>query len=221
MITLYCAANAPAFLNPEWVRDLRGLWAAEECGVPYKIQWLDTSKSEQREPAYKAVNPFGIIPALTDGDFRLFESGAVVGYICDAAGKNIPAAGSKDRAHYDQWCFAALNTVEPPIFQLLIAAGLNKDAAWAKERAPQLREGALARLSSLDVVLATRKFLLGDAFSGADVLMGHVLNFIIDPTLLDSVPNVRAYHTRLKARPAYARALAAQAGGASPAVAAQ
>jgi glutathione S-transferase len=221
MITLYCAGNRPPFLNPEWVRDLRGLWAAEECGVPYEIHWLDTSKGEQREAAYKTVNPFGIIPALTDGDFKLFESGAVVSYICDAAGQHIPKPGSSARVHYDQWCFAALNTVEPPVFQLLIAAGLNKDAAWAKERAPQLREGALTRLSGLDAALSDRQFLLGGAFSGADILMGHVLNFIIDPTLLDSIPHVKAYHARLRARPGYARALVAQAGGVSSAVAAE
>ncbi len=221
MITLYCAGNPPSFLQPEWVRDLRALWAAEECGVPYRIHWLDTSKGAQREAAYKAVNPFGAIPSMTDGAFTLFESGAIVTYLCDKTGKNIPKAGSEARAFYDQWCFAALNTVEPPIFQLMIATALNKDAAWAKERAGQLRENALGRLSTLDAVLAGRPFLLGDAFSGADVLMGHVLNFVVDPTLLDAAAHVKRYHDRLKDRPAYERALSAQAGGKNAAVAAQ
>ncbi len=231
MITLYCSANTPPFINREWVRDLRGLWAAEECAVPYKIHWLDTAKSEQREPAYKAVNPFGIIPAMTDGEFKLFESGAVVAYICDKAGKHIPAPRTKERSLYDQWCFAALNTVEPQVFQHMIAAVLNKDAAWSKERAPQLRENASLRLASLDTVLADRMYLLGSDFSGsdfsgsdfsgADILMAHVLNFVADPALLDAAPHVKAYHARAKARPAYARALAAQAGGKNAAVAAR
>src|SRR5262249_9580410 len=122
---------------------------------------------------------------------------------------------------YNQWCFAALNTVEPPVFQLMIASVLSKDAAWSKERTPALREGSLNRLSSLDAVLTERPFLLGDAFSGADILMGHVLNFVGDAGLFDAVPSVTAYHARLKARPAYARALTAQAGGRNAAVAAQ
>src|SRR5262249_51898819 len=150
MITLYCARNIPAFLNPEWVRDLRGLWAAEEAGVPYNIHWLDISKAEHKGEDYRAVNPFGIIPAMTDGDLKLFESGAMVAYICDKAGKNIPAPRTRERAIYDQWCFAALNTVEPQVFQHMIAFALNKDAAWANERLPQLRENALTRLSGLE-----------------------------------------------------------------------
>ena len=221
MITLYCAANTPPFINHEWVRDLRGLWAAEECGVPYQIHWLDSAKGEQREAAYKAINPFGIIPAMTDGAFKLFESGAIVAYICDKAGKHIPAPRTTERAHYDQWCFAALNTVEPQVFQHMIAFALNKDAAWSKERAPQLRENALTRLGSLDQALKDRSYLLGAEFSGADILMGHVLNFVADESLFDAAPLAKAYHARLKARPAYARALAAQSGGKNASVAAR
>ena len=56
---------------------------------------------------------------------------------------------------------------------------------------------------------------------GADVLMGHVLNFVVDPTLLDAAAHVKRYHDRLKDRPAYERALSAQAGGKNAAVAAQ
>lgn len=219
MITLYCTRNTPPFLRAEWVRDLRGLWAAEECGTPYRIHWLDASKSEQREAAYKSVNPFGTVPAMTDGAFKLFESAAIVNYICDGAGQHIPGPRTQERALYDQWCFAALNTVEPPVFQLMITV-LNKDAAWAKERAPVLREQANARLAALDQMLGGRAFLL-DAFSGADVLMGQVLNFIVDAALIGAHANVVAYHQRLKARPAYARALAAQAGGKNASLEAQ
>jgi glutathione S-transferase len=221
MITLYCASNLPAFLDREWVRDLRGLWAAEECGVPYQVHWLDAGKGDAREAPYKAVNPFGTIPAMIDGDFKLFESAAMVAYLCDKAGKNIPAPRTKERALYDQWCFAALNTVEPPVFQLMIATALNKDAAWAKERAPQLRTGAQGRLAALDGVLQDRAFLLGREFSGADILMGHVLNFVVDDTLFDAAPRVKAYYASLKARPAYMRALAVQPGGKNAAVGAQ
>jgi glutathione S-transferase len=203
------------------VRDLRGLWAAEECGVSYTIHRLDSAKGEQREAAYKAINPFGTIPALTDGDFGLFESAAMVAYVCDKAGKHIPAARTKERALYDQWCYAALNTVEPPVFQFMIASVLNKDAAWAKERAPQLRENSLGRLAALDQALKGRNYLLGAEFSGADILMGHVLNFVSDESLFDAAPLVKVYHARLKARPAYARALAAQSGGKNASVAAR
>lgn len=218
MITIYCSANTPPFLDPAWVRDLRALWAAEEAGVAYRIHWLDVSKQAQREAAYKAVNPFGIIPALADGAFSLFESAAIVTYLCERAGALVPPSGTPARALYDQWCFAALNTVEPPVFQLMIATTLAKDAAWANERAPQLRDAALARLAVLDEHLSGRSYLL-DAFSGADILMGQVLNFVVDPSLIEGFANVRGYHARLQARPAYARARAAQSGGKNAALA--
>lgn len=218
MITIYCSANTPPFLDPAWVRDLRALWAAEEAGVAYRIHWLDVSKQAQREAAYKAVNPFGIIPALADGAFSLFESAAIVTYLCERAGALVPPSGTPARALYDQWCFAALNTVEPPVFQLMIATTLAKDAAWANERAPQLRDATLARLAVLDEHLSGRSYLL-DAFSGADILMGQVLNFVVDPSLIEGFANVRGYHARLQARPAYARARAAQSGGKNAALA--
>jgi glutathione S-transferase len=103
----------------------------------------------------------------------------------------------------------------------MIATALAGEAAWAKERAPQLRETTATRLASLDRTLSDRMFLLGSEFSGADVLMGHVLGFIVDATLLDAAPHVKAYNARLKSRPAYTRALAAQAGGKNAAVAAR
>jgi glutathione S-transferase len=69
--------------------------------------------------------------------------------------------------------------------------------------------------------MGKRFYLLGREFSGADILMGHVHNFVADDALFDAAPHVKAYHTRLKARPAYARALTAQSGGKNASVAAR
>jgi glutathione S-transferase len=221
MITLYCFTNVPPFLQREWARDLRGLWAAEELGLTYGIQLIDAAQSEQKGEAFRCINPFGKLPALADGDFTLFESGAMVTYLAEKAGRLIPLAKMKERALYDQWCFAALNTVEPAIFELLLASTIGKDAPGARERASQLREQSATRLAALDAHVKTHRFLLGETLSGADILMGHVLNFVVDASLFDDVAAVRAYHSRLKARPAYERALAALIGGKNAAVAAQ
>ena len=221
MVTIYVAHNVPPFLPHQVIRDLRALWAAEETGVAYNIHWLDSIGGETKASAYLSLNPFGIVPSLRDGDFHLIESGAIVAYLCDKADKHIPRPRTKERALYDQWCFSALNTIEPPLLQLFIASVIAKDAAWAKERGPQLRDVGAARLKVLDHHMKDRAFVLGDAFSGADVLMGQVLNFIVDNTLFDGVPHAKAYHARLKARPAYLRAAAVQAGGPKAAAAAR
>jgi glutathione S-transferase len=221
MVTIYVAHNVPPFLPRHVLRDLRALWAAEEAGVPYDIHWLDSIGGDTKAAAYLSVHPFGIVPALSDGDLKLFESGAIVGYLCDKGGKCIPAPRTKERALYDQWCFAALNTVEPALLQLFIASVIAKDAAWAKERAPQLRDLSAARLAVLDAHLANRPYLLGQDFSGADVLMGQVLNFIVDSALIDGAPHVKAYHARVRSRPGYVRAAAVQAAGPKSAAAAR
>ncbi len=219
--TIFVAYNVPAFLPRHVLRDLRALWAAEEAGVPYKIHWLNSGEGATKAADYLAVHPFGIVPAMTEGEFKLVESGAIVSYLLDKTGKCIPALRTKERALYDQWCFTALNTMEPPVLQLFIASVIAKDMAWAKERAPQLRDLAAARLKVLDAHLANRSYLLGAEFSGADILMGQVLNFIVDVSLFDHVAQVKAYHTRVRARPAYIRAAAVQAAGPEAAAAAR
>jgi len=219
--TIYAAYNVPAFLPRHALRDLRALWAAEEAGVAYDIHWLDSGAGALKAADYLAVHPFGIIPALTEGDFKLTESGAIVSYLLDKTRKCIPEPRTQARALYDQWCFAVLNTIEPPLLQLLVATVIQKDMAWAKERAPQLRELSAARLKVLDTHLANQPYLCGADFTGADVLMGQVLNFVVDVSLFDHVPNVAAYNTRVKARPAYIRAASVQAKGPETAAAAR
>lgn len=221
MTTIYVSYNVPAFLPRMVVRDLRALWAAEEAGVAYDIHWLDSAAGALKTPEYLSVHPFGIVPALSEGEFKLRESGAIVAYLCDKTGKCIPEPRTRERALYDQWCFAALNTIEPPLLQLFIATVIAKDMAWAKERAPQLRELSAARLAVLDAQLKDRPYLLGAEFSAADILMGQVLNFVVDATLFDGAPTVKAFHTRLKNRPGYVRAATVQALGPKPAAAAR
>jgi glutathione S-transferase len=210
--TIYVSYNVPAILPRQVIRDLRALWAAEEAGVAYEVHWLNSGEGALKAPDYLAVHPFGIVPALREGEFVLRESGAIVSYLLDKTGMCIPTPGTKERALYDQWCFAALNTIEPPLLQLFIAGVMAKDAAWAKERAPQLREISAARLAVLDAQLRDKPYLLGEEFSGADILMGQVLNFA-EPSLFDHTAQVKAFHARVKARPAYLRAAAAQSAG--------
>src|SRR6185369_12719929 len=129
--TIFVSYNVPPFLPRQVIRDLRALWAAEEAGVDYDIHWLNSGEGALKAPAYLAVHPFGIVPAMTEGDFTLRESGAIVSYLLDKTGKCIPEPRTKARALYDQWCFAALNTVEPVLLQLFVASVIAKDMAWA------------------------------------------------------------------------------------------
>ncbi len=206
MITVYVFGNAPPPVHGV-SRDLRILWALEECGLPYRLHPLDFARGELKSPDYTRIQPFGQIPALDDDGFELFESAAMVLYLAGKAGRLLPESPA-DRALAQQWAFAAVNTVEPPLVQLFAMDAFSADEAWAKERRPALVNQAEARLATLDAEFAKRPYVLGDAFSAPDILMSAVLRLIQDTPLLDSAPHVAAYKARCEGRPAWRKVFA-------------
>src|SRR4026207_2025689 len=96
-------------------RDTRVRWALEEVGQPYEVRLV--SFGAMKEPAHRALHPFGQIPTYEEGDLILFESGAIVLHIARRLPGLLPG-DAKARARAISWRFAALNTVEPPILDL-------------------------------------------------------------------------------------------------------
>jgi glutathione S-transferase len=107
------------------------------------------------------------------------------------------------------WMFAALNTVEPPILELVTVRILEGDKPWSKERLPLVEDRLRARLKPLSVRLGDADWLDG-GFSAGDLLMISVLLRLKASGILDEYPNLAAYVARGEARPAYKRAFAAQ-----------
>jgi len=99
-------------------RDTRVRWALEEVGQPYEVRLV--SFRAMKEPAHLALHPFGQIPTYEDGDLALFETGAIVLHIAERHAGLLPA-GANARARAITWMFAAINTVEPPILELVTA----------------------------------------------------------------------------------------------------
>ena len=112
-------------------RDMRVRWALEEVGQPYEVRLV--SLSEMKEPAHRALHPFGQIPTYEEGDLALFESGAIVFHIAERHAGLLPDDANA-RARAITWMFAALNTVEPPILELATARLLEGDKSWYHER---------------------------------------------------------------------------------------
>jgi glutathione S-transferase len=187
-------------------RDMRVRWALEEVGQPYKVQLV--TFEEMKQPAYRELQPFGQIPAYHDGDFVLFESGAIVLHIAEKHGGLLPQE-TNARARAIAWMFCALNTVEPPIVERSLFEILEKEKSWYKERLPMLEERILVRLKELSAQLGNADWLDG-AFSAGDLLMVTVLRRLGGKGLLEHFPNLCAYIARAEARPAYQRAFAAQ-----------
>ncbi len=187
-------------------RDTRVRWALEEAGADYTVRLV--SFPDLKAPAHMAVHPFGQIPTYEEGDLVLFETGSIVLHIGERHGGLLPDSADA-RARAITWMFAATNTVEPPILDLVTARLLEGDKPWAAERMPLVRDRVRDRLRQLSARLGEADWLDGD-FSAGDLMMVSVLLRLRASGLLDEFPNLAAYVARGEARPAYGRAFAAQ-----------
>jgi glutathione S-transferase len=189
-------------------RDLRVLWMLEETGLPYQMRGLDHPAGEFRSEEFRRLSPFSQAPVLDDEGFVLTETGAVVLYLAEKTGKLMPA-DLKGRAQVTRWCFAALNTLEPPLFQIVMIDLLGAADPTGAQRRPELVQWAGRALTALEDWLRERPYLTGEAFTVADILMTTVLREVRNAGVLDGFPRVSAYRERCEARPAWRRTLEA------------
>ena len=187
-------------------RDMRVRWALEEVGQPYEVRLV--SFGAMKEPAHRALHPFGQIPTYEEGDLALFESGAIVFHIAQRHAGLLPDDANA-RARAITWMFAALNTVEPPIVDLGTTRLLERDKPWYEQRLRVVEDRLRDRLGELSGRLGAADWLDG-AFSAGDLMMVSVLFRLKASGMLDEYPNLSAYVARGEARAAYTRAFAAQ-----------
>ncbi len=183
-------------------KDMRVQWALEEMGLPYRVRAWDYLGGEVKTPAFAAISPFGQLPVLEHDGRVLSESAAILIHLAEHSGRLIPtdAAG---RDQVIQWCFAAMATVSPALsFTSMYDAGfMGGDPA-----ARAFSSGIAHRwLEGLERRLEGREWIVGDDFTIADICMAGVLREARDNELMDAHPNVRAYHDRAHARPAWRR----------------
>jgi glutathione S-transferase len=166
-------------------------WYLEELGLPYTFERLDMQAGEHRQPAFLALNPFGKVPVLQDGDVTLFESGAILLYLAQTYDPTYPSQRSQQAELY-QWILFANST---------LSMGVSNEATREQEL-PKL-------LGPLSDRLLLHPFITGDTFSVTDVALGAVLAYI--PLLLkldlSPYPGVVDYNQRLAERPAFAKTI--------------
>lgn len=165
-------------------------WYLEEIKVPYEFVKLDMQAGEHRQPEHLAINPFGKVPAIVDGDFKLWESGAILLYLADKYGKT--PLSPEERGVFSQWVLFANATLAPGIF------------------GEENREREMPRLlTPLNEIFSRQPFLIGNEFTVADVAVGSVLNYIPMILKLDlsSYPEVLNYMKQLSERPAFQKSI--------------
>lgn len=186
------------------VRDLRVRWALEEAGLAYASKWIPVD--ERKSDTWRRKHPFGMVPVLETGSETLVESGAIVHAIAEKCEALMPV---DRRSETLTWMFTALNTVEPPLWNLFVMDVLHQGEEWTKLRRAGVVEEVRSRLAALAGCLEGREYLLG-SFAAADILMATVLRFIRHTELVSEFPVLVAYVKRCEARPAFLVALQRQ-----------
>lgn len=204
MITLYAFGRVYPGMAGE-ARDLRAQWALEETGLPYRVHPLDYVAGELDGQAYGRLSCFRQVPVIDDEGFIVGESGAVLLYIAEKAGKLIPA-DFVGRTRVVQWCFAAITTVEKPLFEIQMIDG-GMGGVGAVERREVLVKEAHRRLAGLENRLDGRQWIVGEDFTMADILLATVLRQVRHTDLIEQYPRLKAYYTKAMARPAWQRTL--------------
>ena len=159
MIDLYSAATPNGY---------KASITLEELGLPYELHWLKLSDGDQKQPWFLKINPNGRIPAIVDrdaGDFAVFESGAILIYLAEKAGRLLPT-DVKGRSEVIQWLMFQMGGLGPMMGQ----------ANVFYRYFPEKLQGAIDRyqhesrrlLTVLDGRLADHEYLAGD-YSIADI----------------------------------------------------
>ncbi|HEY9644435.1 MAG TPA: glutathione S-transferase family protein [Coleofasciculaceae cyanobacterium] len=168
-------------------------WYLEELGLPYEFVTLDMQSGEHRQPDYLTINPFGKVPAIAEGDFKLWESGAILLYLSEKHDASLTTP--EHHAEAAQWVLFANATLGPGVF------------------VETSREREMPRLfSSLDQIFQQQPFLMGDRFTVADVAVGSTLAYM--PIMLkigfDDYPAIAAYVKQIVNRPAFQKTIGAR-----------
>ncbi len=199
----------------EWppTRSQRARWVLEELGLDYESHPVKLTEGEQNGADYRAIHPLGVVPALKADGYTMFESVAVVLQLIDEhPEKNLaPPPGSPERALYYQWCTFACAEMDPALMAYFDNALRPLEAMRPPGRqhnaefAGYGRRDFALRAEALSKALSGRDYLLGSRFTGADILIGHSCFMATHLDLIGDYPVLRAYHGRLKQRPAYQR----------------
>jgi len=188
-------------------RSIRIVWLLEELSIPYELASVAFNPPRY---SFEQNTPAGKFPVIEDGALMMFESGAILEYLIEKYGNGrlAPAIGSPERGPYLQWVHFAEATALPPIGDLTRHTILLPEAARLPKVAEDGRVRAINALNVVERALGGKQYLVGDEFSGADIMMGY---FLMAARMLGVVgtahPNVGAYWERLAARPGLQTAL--------------
>lgn len=179
-------------------------FALKELGLDCEIVPVDLAKGEQRQAEFLAINPFGRVPVLVDGDLTLTESHAILAYLGEKTGRLWPASAA-ERADALKWLFFQSQHIMPPAGEVALRIRAKVMGIPLDEATVARGEQALpAPLGVLEGRLGTNRWMLGADFSLVDCAYCPVLNVIEKAGFsFAAYPNVSGYLDACRTRPAW------------------
>jgi len=207
MITLYGSLRS---------RALRPLWLLREMQAP--IDWVpviqayrsgptkaDTAPFNTGDAKFRAINPMGQVPAMTDGNLMLSESMAITLYLARKFGGPLAPRDATEEALTLQWAFLATSAIEPHALAILMAIHQGDPNSAQGQAAIAAARTALARpFARLDAQLQDQPWLLGARFTVADILVAECVRFAIDDSeAFAPFPSLSRWLTAARDRPVF------------------
>ena len=202
-------------------RSQRILWLLEEMGVDYEIvRYKRNAETKLAPPELQKLHPLGKSPIVTDDDVTVAESGAIIEYLVGKYddGELRPPEGSAERLSYTYWMHYAEGTFAPLLLLQLILSRIEAAPVpfflkpVTRGIAAKVREGYLGpnisrNLAFIESTLGESRWFGGDSMNAADIQMSFAVDAAEVRADMSSLPNIAAYLERMRARPAYQRAL--------------
>jgi glutathione S-transferase len=182
------------YYNPQ-SRAVIAKWMLDECGVAYEIVPIDLKKREHKTPEFLQINPAGKLPALVDGDSRIFENAAICLYLGDKfpAANLAPKIGAPERGRYLALMVYSTSQLEPAMSDALLDVSTLPQRGWTDFETVK---------DVIEKELGDGPYLFGDWFNGADVMIGSMFIWKRMWGRPPDRPKLEAYVDRLLERPA-------------------
>ena len=182
-------------------RSTRAIWMLEEAGIEYDMELVDIRSPDRNDSdEFLAASPMGKVPAIVDGDVAMSESAAICIYVADryCPGSLAPAIDEPSRGKYLYWMLYTPAVVEPAMSEKFNEVEANRvRSGWGDFD---------LMIKTFDEGLADKKWILGEQFSAADVMLGSSAVFMRMFEMLPATKNIGDYADRCMARPAFQKA---------------
>jgi glutathione S-transferase len=183
-------------------RSIRVRWTLQELAVDFESVTVDLRRNEQHHPDFLKLNPAGRVPVLVDGGLVLTESVAIVMYLAEKyADRGFTPVELRERARMQQWMLFAATELEQPLWRIARHTNVYPADRRLPGEVALAREDFAAMAAVLDEHMQERRYVVANAVSVADFVLGYTLDWADEVGLLCDFPRLRAYMERLYMRP--------------------